>query len=538
MKRSAARGVCILHLVSLILGVVTARSAAQVVTRGPYLGTGTPSSVVVRWRTDTVTDTRVWYGTDVGGLTSFVDGPGDTTEHEVTVSGLQADTQYIYGVGTPGGILEGGGEDYYFRTSPLHGTRVPTRVWLIGDCGTGDSNADAVYDSYRRYNNYGHTDVWIMLGDNAYHTGTDSEYQSAVFDTYPEMLQKTVLWPTRGNHDVLHGGANNDYYDIFTMPTGGEAGGLASGTEAYYSYNFANIHFVCLDSEGSDRSLGGPMLTWLANDLANNTQDWTIAYWHHPPYTKGSHDSDDPSDSGGRMWAMRMNANRVLEDGGVDLVFSGHSHSYERSFLVDEHYGWSWELVDSMKINVGDGRIAGDGAYTKSTQGPGTHEGTVYTVAGSSGWTGGGSLDHPVMVTSLNLLGSVVLDISGNILNAVFIDNESTALDEFTVIKGVTPSGVNDPVAVPRLVTGAPNPFSIETTIRYSLPSSGPVSVAIYDVKGRQVRQLVRADQAQGDHVTVWDGKNTNARRVAPGVYFGVLEFSGERRTRKVVFVR
>ena len=58
------------------------------------------------------------------------------------------------------------------------------------------------------------------------------------------------------------------YYDIFTLPTRGQAGGLASGTEAYYSFNYANIHFICLDSHDSDRSTDGAMMQWLKADLA------------------------------------------------------------------------------------------------------------------------------------------------------------------------------------------------------------------------------------------------------------------------------
>jgi hypothetical protein len=109
------------------------------------------------------------------------------------------------------------------------------------------------------------------------------------------------------------------------MPTAGQAGGNSSGTEAWYSFDHGDIHFVCLDSEGSPRTPGSAMLTWLAADLAASTKTWTIAFWHHPPYTKGSHDSDLDSDSGGRMKDMRTNVLPVLEAGGVDLVLCGHS---------------------------------------------------------------------------------------------------------------------------------------------------------------------------------------------------------------------
>ncbi len=76
------------------------------------------------------------------------------------------------------------------------------------------------------------------------------------------------------------------YYDMFTLPAAGEAGGIASGTEAYYSFDYANIHFICLDSYDVDRSVDGAMLTWLEYDLVATTADWIIAFWHHPPYTK------------------------------------------------------------------------------------------------------------------------------------------------------------------------------------------------------------------------------------------------------------
>ena len=93
----------------------------------------------------------------------------------------------------------------------------------------------------------------------------------------------------------------------------GEAGGLASGTEAYYSYDYGDIHFVVLDSDDTDRSDTGTMMTWLESDLVANDKPWVIAFWHHPPYTKGSHDSDDTGDSGGRMTDMREVALPILE---------------------------------------------------------------------------------------------------------------------------------------------------------------------------------------------------------------------------------
>ena len=203
-----------------------------------------------------------------------------------------------------------------------------------------------------------------MLGDNAYESGLDVEYQNAVFDMYPQTLRQSVLWPTLGNHD---GAAANSslqsgpYYDMFTLPKNAEAGGSASGTEAYYSFDYGNIHFICLESFETSRAANSAMMTWLANDLAATSQEWVVAYFHHPPYSKGSHDSDLDIE----MREMRQNALPILEAGGVDLVLTGHSHSYERSFLIDGHYGSSSTFTQSMKKDGGSGREDGTGAYQK-----------------------------------------------------------------------------------------------------------------------------------------------------------------------------
>jgi hypothetical protein len=175
------------------------------------------------------------------------------------------------------------------------------------------------------------------------------------------------------------------------------------------------------------------MLTWLQHDLANTTQDWVIAFWHHPPYSKGSHDSDTEV----QLREMRENALPILEDGGVDLVLAGHSHSYERSFLLDGHYGASGTLEPGMVLDRGDGRPGGDGAYAKPTAGLAAHEGAVYCVSGSSSRVSGSPpLDHPAMFISLNRLGSLVFEVDGDRLDAKWIAAGGEVRDSFTIIKG------------------------------------------------------------------------------------------------------
>jgi hypothetical protein len=420
-------------VVSAIL-LVPAFSWAATLSRGPYLQVATADAVTVRWRTDTATNSRVRVGTDPANLNLVFDNAQSTTQHEVRATGLAAATRYYYSIGSTAETLSGGDSTTFFQTSPIAGTQQPTRIWVIGDSGTANSSATAVYNAYRNFTGSTHTNLWLMLGDNAYNSGTDAEYQSAVFNMYPQMLRQSAVWATLGNHDGMSADSasqSGPYYDIFTFPRQAEAGGIASGTEAYYSFDYGNIHFVVLDSYETSRAVGSPMLTWLESDLQSTNADWIIGVWHHPPYSKGSHNSDTETE----LVQMRQNVLPILESHGVDLVLTGHSHSYERSKFIDGHYGTSSTFSDATHVKVtGSGRTDGTGAYTKSGIGV-AHAGAVYAVAGSSGKTEGGTLNHPAMFVSLNELGSMVLDVNALTLDAKFLNNNGTVRDYFTITK-------------------------------------------------------------------------------------------------------
>ena len=424
--------------ISFNLELIGSTSGPEV-TRGPYLQMGSSTGVVVRWRTDIPSVSRVSFGTALESLNLFRDDPAATTEHEVRLTGLAADTRYYYAVGTTTQIIAGPDNATFFFTSPDVGSAKPTRVWVLGDSGTADITARVVRDAYYAYAGSTRTDLWLMLGDNAYESGLDAEYQAAVFDTFPTMLRKSVLWPTIGNHDTDQSAkppSDLPYFNHFTLPTNGEAGGVPSGTEKYYSFDYANIHFICLDAMSSDRSPGGPMVSWLRRDLAATRQRWLVAFWHHAPFTKGTHDSDTELE----LKEMRQFVVPVLEAGNVDLVLTGHSHVYERSFLVDGHYALSNTFSPAMMKDAGDGRVDGTGAYTKA--GVNGHEGTVYLVLGVSGRVGSFLGTHPVMYRSEAQAGSVVLDVNDRQMDVKFLRETGAVDDHFTMRKGDSlPSG-------------------------------------------------------------------------------------------------
>jgi hypothetical protein len=302
----------------------------------------------------------------------------------------------------------------------------------MGDSGTGTSKAHAVREGYQRFAGPRPADLLLLLGDNGYPNGAEFEYQIGLFDMYRDELCSIPVWPAYGNHDGRSASSSSQtgtYYDVFSLPKGTEAGGVASGTEAYYSFDRGNIHFICLDSDESDRSPGGPMLTWLEQDLTASPHLWKIAYWHHAPHSRGRHNSDEEQE----MSEMREWVLPILEKHGVDLVLAGHSHSYERSFLIHGFTGISSTFTSEHIVQPGNGRLEGDGAYAKLGEEP---RGTVYIVAGASGEVESGPLDHPAMYASLQELGSLVIDVHGTRLDASYIGVTGSVLDHFTILKG------------------------------------------------------------------------------------------------------
>lgn len=418
-------------------------------TRGPYLQRGTPSSVVVRWRSNIATNSTVKYGLTAANLNQTASDANSVTEHEITLTGLSADTKYYYSIGSSTQTLQGDANNF-FVTAPTVGTTKKTNVWITGDCGNNSTNQTNVRNRYASYIGSNYTDVWLLLGDNAYNNGTETEFQTKFFDIYKDdMLKKTVLWPATGNHDYANSSSrqndhNIPYYSIFTLPTSAQAGGVASGTEAFYSYNRANIHFISLDSYGKESNTYrlydtlGPQVTWLKQDLAANTQTWTIVYWHHPPYTMGSHNSDTESD----LVSIRQNVLRILERYKVDLILCGHSHDYERSKLMQGHYGNESSFNSAThQLSSSSGKYDGSSnscPYVKNATTP--NNGTVYVVAGSAGQLGGtqSSFPHASMYYSnATNGGSLALTIEANRLDAKWICADGVIRDQFTIEKNV-----------------------------------------------------------------------------------------------------
>ncbi len=397
--------------------------------RGPYLQMSAADGMTLRWNTEEAELGVVRYGERAGELNLSVEEKVVGTVHEIRLHGLKPDTRYWYAVGNEKQNRYGGTPEHWFVTAPLPGKAQPLRFWVQGDPGYATAFAldgrDAMLEWTAEHPRPGlpFLDLWFTTGDNAYSHGRNSEFQLNLFDPYPKLLANIPYWPIFGNHDARRWA----FFDIFSFPSQGESGGVPSGSEHYYALDYGQVHFVVLDSHHGDRTPDGEMLSWLKRDLAATKQQWLIALFHHPPYTKGSHNSDNPQDSSGRMREMRENVLPILEDAGVDLVLTGHSHNYERSWLIDCHYGDSKSFKSSMLL-------AKKSPYYKPAKLT-PHSGTIYNVVGSTARANKGPLDHPVMAISKRQAGSLIVDVVKDTLTAHFITDFGDEMDSYTIVK-------------------------------------------------------------------------------------------------------
>ena len=405
--------------------------------REPYLQMPAANAMSVRWQSTTSYRGVVRYGVSMDKLSGLATETESRESHEVRLVNLQPSKRYYYAVGKAGEPLTAS-QDSWFMTSPASGQAQSARLLVLGDPGLAIpgqtkvlQEALAWLDENRRTGR-AMMDLVLTTGDNAYSSGKNEEFQQNFFEPYKNILRNIPVWPIYGNHDARRW----SYFEIFSFPEKGESGGIASGTEHYYSFDYGQVHFVVLDSQDSRWNENRDMVNWLRKDLTANQLSWVISLFHHPPYSRGSHNSDSRYDSRGRMFDMRENILPVLEEHGVDLVLSGHSHVYERSYLIDCHYGESGTLQDKMILSRHKQH------YQKRSLKKAAHEGAIYAVVGSTARADVGPMNHPVMANSMMETGALIVDVNGNRLDGRFISGEGMVLDHFSITKGVGAAAV------------------------------------------------------------------------------------------------
>ena len=218
-------------------------------------------------------------------------------------------------------------------TVPAQDLKLPMKMGsvkfaVIGDTGTGDSHQLAVARQLATYRGKFPFEFVIMMGDNLYGGNSAKDYDKKFAIPYKPLTDAGVkFYASLGNHDD----PSERFYKPFNM-----------GGERYYSFKPANssVRFFALDSNYMDDK----QLAWLDKELIASGSDWKICFFHHPPYSSGeAHGSD---------MTLRAQVEPIFVKYGVNAVFTGHEHFYER---IKPQKGIAYFIAgSSAKLRAGD----------------------------------------------------------------------------------------------------------------------------------------------------------------------------------------
>ena len=186
----------------------------------------------------------------------------------------------------------------------LPNTPNSVKFGVIGDSGSGDRGQYEVANQMARFHAKFPFDQVIMLGDNIYGGQSAQDLVQKFSQPYKALLDAGVkFYASLGNHDD----PLNRRYPLWNM-----------GGELYYTYATKNVRFFALDSNKIDQK----ELAWLENELKSSREDWKICFFHHPLYSDGG--------THGSAIDVRVVFEPLFVTYGVNVVFAGHDHFYER----------------------------------------------------------------------------------------------------------------------------------------------------------------------------------------------------------------
>jgi len=354
------------------------------VVRGPQIALAQESSIVVAWRSRTPV-----VGAVICSSGQRLVGDAPSTEHVFTLTGLTADTQYDYKLEHDGADVSDG---HRFRTAPVPGSGSVCFA-VIGDSGTGTQAQHDVAAGIR----VSDPDLVLMTGDIVYERGEEEMIDRAYFVPYGSLIERVPFYAAIGNHDIINDDAVSLLDNVY-LPRN-----PADGSERCYSFDRGPVHFVALDST-QDLSPGTLQGDWLAADLAANTRAWTVVYLHHPPYSSSQHGSD---------LAVRAALVPYCDQFGVDIVFTGHDHVYERTHPLAADI-----VVDADPL----------GDYVEPP-------GTVFVVTGGGGKSLYAAGFSEFTAESVSAYHHVVVDIADGVLRLRAVDRQDVVVDTMTITK-------------------------------------------------------------------------------------------------------
>ncbi len=374
-----------------------------------------------------------------------------------------------------------------YRTAPNPASRKFSFA-ALGDCRTSPS----VLTSISNYVAARKPALSLFNGDLTLSGTSPTEYNT-FFSAASTFLEQSLVLHAEGNHDAA---SPVTFSNMWDLP-------ITNGSNLYYSVRYGHTLFITINSCDPTNTT---MRSWLHTTLAAAETDativWKIVSFHHPFFNIGAHQGD--------MDAYRSSIWKEFDDHGVDIVFNGHDHNYQRSKPINLNASTS-APVASFGSASGQGRLQ-----------------IISGGAGASLYTQGSNADAWAMNIFNSTYNYVYCDVDGCVLKVSAYNSSNSLIDSITLNKtGSSSCNTSEVHATYKTIVNPmsiyPNPASQSFTLKYSAESTGEANIIITDEKGKRVfAEKVNKTDA------VLEYKH-DVSRLAKGIYNVSVELSGQK---------
>lgn len=367
---------------------------------GPMVQIPEPRTIAVCWRARTSFQGGWVKFAGPDGAERMVPARSENDRYEARLEALEPGVPYTYTLyhqGFPWRKIALSGP-HEVRSPPPRSQ--PFRFIAFGDSGNGSNTQSALVEVMVEQD----PDLAIHVGDLVYPSGAAADYPLIFFEPNAPLIRSVPFMPSLGNHDVATA-SGQPLLDVFLLPENGPEG---IQPERNYFFDFGDARFVALDTNPTEtrgivsaEEMKRIVAPWLRQVLTDGDARWRFVFFHHPFYTGSKHSAEDAA-------YVKHAFVDVFEEAGVDIVFCGHNHLYERTAPINQD------------------RIVADG------------DGVVYITTGAGGVSRYPERETPpeyMRAYNDKVFSFTCVDVSGERLELRQIDEGGRVIDEYTIAK-------------------------------------------------------------------------------------------------------